>query len=131
MAYIPPQPHAKLQAARDARARVRTPVGVAVKIERHRACRGRDRRTQAPRLGRARSRGTRKLQLQLLAAATAINLKRLLAQDAYDNRSDADHQRQPATTAIRLLIAVRMLVLLTATLDEISRLATADTSTAS
>jgi hypothetical protein len=38
-------------------------------------------------LGRARCRGTRKTQLQLLAAATAINLKRLLS--APQPRTDA------------------------------------------
>lgn len=128
-------PNAKHQAAQDARARVRTPVGVAVKIERTVHAEGAIAELKRHGLWRARSRGTRKLQLQLLAAATAINLKRLLAhqdaQDAYVNRSDAAHQRQPATTAIRLLIAGRMLVLLNATLDEISRLATTDTSTAS
>lgn len=47
-------------------------------------------------MSRARCRGTRRTQLQLLAAATAINLKRLLSaqqarsDDQTDNRN-ADH----------------------------------------
>ena len=81
-AYIPPQPHAKHQAALDARALMRTPVGVDVKIERTVHAEGAISELKRHGLGRARSRGTRKLQLQLLAAATAINLKRLLADHA-------------------------------------------------
>jgi transposase len=138
LAYIPPMPNAKHQAALDARLLMRTPTGVDVKIERTVHAEGAISELKRHGLGRARSRGRRKLQLQLLAAATAINLKRLLAHenahgayDASDNRSDAaDALRTTATTA-RLLIAARMLALLTATLDEISRLAAADTSTGS
>ena len=137
-AYIPPQPHAKHQAAQDARARVRTPVGVDVKIERTVHAEGAISELKRHGLKRARSRGTRKLQLQLLAAATAINLKRLLAhQDAQDasgerdSRSDAARARHANATGARLLIVARMLALLTATLDEISRLTAADTSTGS
>lgn len=138
LAYIPPMPNAKHQAALDARARVRTLTGVAVKIQRTVHAEGAIAELKRHGLGRARSRGTRKLQLQLLAAATAINLKRLLAHDgahgahgACDSRSDAVRARQTSATAARLLIAARMLSLLTATLDEISRLAAADTSTGS
>ncbi len=78
-AYIPPQPRMKGVEALAARARVRTPVGVACAIDRMtdgegaigelKLCHG---------LGRARSRGTPRLQIQLLIAATAVNLKRLL-----------------------------------------------------
>lgn len=137
-AYIPPLPNAKHQAAQDARARVRTPVGVDVKIERTVHAEGAISELKRHGLKRARSRGTRKLQLQLLAAATAINLKRLLAHqdaqgasDARDSRSDAARARHASTTGARLLIAARMLALLTVTLDEISRLTAADTSTGS
>jgi len=138
VAYIPPQPHAKHHAALDARALMRTPAGVDVKIERTVHAEGAISELKRHGLGRARSRGTRKLQLQLLAAATAINLKRLLAhddahgaQDASDGRSDAARARHTSPTAARLLIGAGMLALLTATLDEISRLAAADTSTGS
>jgi len=78
-AYIPPQPRMKGPEAVAARERVRTPVGVACAIDRMthgegaigelKLCHG---------LGRARSRGTPRLQIQLLIAATAVNLKRLL-----------------------------------------------------
>jgi transposase len=138
LAYIPPQPHAKHPAAQDARALMRTPIGVDVKIERTVHAEGAISELKRHGLGRARSRGTRKLQLQLLAAATAINLKRLLAHDdaqgasgAHDTRSDAVRQSHLTTTGTRLLIATRLLALLTATLDEIGRLTAADTSTGS
>jgi transposase len=138
LAYIPPMPNAKHQAALDARSLMRTPTGVDVKIKRTVHAEGAIAELKRHGLGRARSRGTRKLQLQLLAAATAINLKRLLAhedahgtQDASHRRSAAARARQARATAARLLIAARMLALLTATLDEISCLAAADTSTGS
>lgn len=138
LAYIPPQPHAKHHAALDARALMRTPIGVQVKIERTVHAEGAISELKRHGLGRARSRGTRKLQLQLLAAATAINLKRLLAHEdardasgAQDTRSDAIGLRHPSTTGTHLLIATRLLALLTVTLDEISRLPAADTSTGS
>jgi transposase len=138
VAYIPPMPNAKHQPALDARALMRTPVGVDVKIERTVHAEGAISELKRHGLGRARSRGTRKLQLQLLAAATAINLKRLLDRedahgrhDASDSRSRAARTRHTSTTAARLLIAARMLVLLTATLDEIGRRSAANTSTGS
>jgi transposase len=133
-AYIPPLPNAKHRAAQDARVRVRTAVGVDVKIQRTVHAEGAISELKRHGLQRARSRGTRKLQLQLLAAATAVNLKRLLAHqaahDARDGRSDAA-ARHTTATGTRLLIAARMLALLTATLNEISRLTAADTSTGS
>jgi transposase len=138
LAYIPPQPHAKHPAAQDARTLMRTPIGVDVKIERTVHAEGAISELKRHGLRRARSRGTRKLQLQLLAAATAINLKRLLAHDdaqgasdAHNTRSAAARVRHTTTTGTRLLIATRLLALLTATLDEIGRLTTADTSTGS
>jgi len=138
VAYVPPMPNAKHQAALDARSLMRTPAGVEVKIERTVHAEGAISELKRHGLGRARSRGSRKLQLQLLAAATAINLKRLLAhedahgaQDASDPRSAASYARRRTATAARMLIAVRMLALLTAVLDEIRRLAATDTSTGS
>jgi hypothetical protein len=78
-AYIPPVPNMRTApGGQAARARCRTPAGVSAAIDRMshgegsinelKNCHG---------LDRARSRGTRKLQIQLLLAATAINLKRL------------------------------------------------------
>ena len=74
---------------------------------------------------RARCRGTRLLQLQLLAAATAINLKRLLAaQDAASRGQTSD----PAANTAAILALTRFLL---ATLREIGRLTTTDLSTGS
>ncbi len=74
---------------------------------------------------RARYRGTRLLQLQLLAAATAINLKRLIA--AHDAASGSQTGDPSARTAdIATLTRVLLLVL-----QEISRLKTTDLSTGS
>ena len=85
LAYVSPQPHAKHPAAQTARALMRTPIGVEVKIQRTVHAQGAISELKRHGHGRARSRRTRKLQLQLLAAATAINLKRLLAhEDAQD-----------------------------------------------
>lgn len=61
-----------------ARARTRTPRGVSVKIDRMTHAEGAigELKNQHA-LGRIRSRGTPKAQIQLLMTATAINLKRL------------------------------------------------------
>ena len=75
--------------------------------------------------GRARCRGTRLLQLQLLAAATAINLKRLLGhQDALGHT----HASEP----VARLRTIRWLTgLLARCLNGIDRLTTVDSSTGS
>jgi len=78
-ALIPPQPGARHRAADAARERMRTPVGRDSAIDRQTHAEGAIAELKHHGLGRARCRGTRKMQLQLLAAATAINLKRLLA----------------------------------------------------
>lgn len=138
LAYIPPKPNAKHQAAVEARVRVRTPAGVDAKIERTVHAEGAIAELKRHGLTRARSRGTRKLQLQLLAAATAINLKRLLAhpdaQSAADDGQDAQSRTQRSiarTPAARHIAATWLLNILTATLNEIRRLAATDTSTGS
>lgn len=138
LAYIPAKPNAGHQAAIQARALMRTPPGIEAKIERMVHAEGAISELKRHGLDRARSRGTRKLQLQLLAAATAINLKRLLAhqdaQNAADTQEDGSRPSNtgPASTpGGRLLIATRLLALLTITLDEIGRLSAADTSTRS
>jgi len=71
----------------------------------------------------------------LLAAATAINLKRLLAhpdaQSAADDGQDAQSRTQRSiarTPAARHIAATWLLHILTATLNEIGRLAATDTS---
>ena len=78
VAYIPPQRRMAGVEALATRARTRTPRGVAVKIDRMTHAEGAigELKNQHA-LGRIRSRGTPKAQIQLLMAATAINLKRL------------------------------------------------------
>jgi transposase len=138
LAYVPAQPNAQHQAAVAARALMRTRAGVAAKIERTVHAEGAISELKRHGLTRARSRGTRKLQLQMLAAATVINLKRLLThQDEENAASDPQHGRRgrsgrPARSANRSLAAVAwLLALLTATLNEIDRLTPTDTSTGS
>jgi hypothetical protein len=76
-------------------------------------------------MSRARCRGTRKTQLQLLAAATAINLKRLLnAQQARSGDQDADRDANHAITTALLDLLGRYLT-------EIDRLTATKTSTGS
>jgi hypothetical protein len=75
--------------------------------------------------GRARSRGTRLVQLQLLAAATAINLKRLMSHhDALEHGQTGEPGARPH--AIRWHTA-----LLARCLNAIDRLTAADSSTGS
>ena len=137
LAYIPPKPNAKHQAAIEARARMRTPAGVDAKIQRTVHAEGAISELKRHGLTRARSRGTRKLQLQLLAAATAINLKRLLAHpDARDATDDQDHQTNTLrsihiTPGARHITATWLLNILTATLNDIDRPAATDSSTGS
>ena len=78
VAYIPPQRRMLGTEAIAARARTRTARGVSLKIDRMTHAEGAigELKNQHA-LGRIRSRGTRKAQIQLLMAATAVNLKRL------------------------------------------------------
>ena len=81
-AYIPPQPNMRTSDhGRAARARCKSPVGVGAAIDRITHGEGAISELKRHGAGRARCRGTRKLQLQLLLAATAINLKRLITRD--------------------------------------------------
>ena len=78
-AYIPPQPRMKTPQAQAARARCRTTPGRAAAVDRQAHAEGAiDELKNWHGLDRARGHGRRKLQIQLLLAATAINLKRLL-----------------------------------------------------
>lgn len=124
-ALIPPQPGAKHAAAVTARQRMQTPAGRDTAIDRQTHAEGTISELKHHGLGRARCRGTRKLQLQLLVAATAINLKRLLA--ARDARADAQIVGPGASLA-----ATRgLLTLLDCLLAEIDRLDPTETSTGS
>jgi len=125
VALIPPQPGAKHAAAEHARERVRTAVGRDAAIDRQAHAEGAISELKRHGADRARCRGTRLVQLQLLAAATAINLKRLLkADDATAGGQTGDPATGPAT--ILTLIA-----LLTRTLNEIGHLTATDSSTVS
>lgn len=124
-ALIPPQPGARHAAAEAARARMRTATGRDAAFDRQAHAEGAISELKRHGIGRARCRGTRLLQLQLLAAATAINLKRLLGhQDALGHA----YQSDPAAR----LRTIRWLTdLLARCLNEIDRLAAADSSTGS
>lgn len=139
MALIPPQPGAKHTAADVARERMRTPTGRDAAVDRQAHAEGTISELKRHGADRARCRGTRLVQLQLLAAATAVNLKRLLSHgDAADRRQTGDpgarHAVQGGQTrdlgvrhvAIRALTAT-----LTNILTEISQLTATDLSTGS
>lgn len=119
-ALIAPPPTAKHSAAVKARERMRTPTGRDAAFDRHAHAEGAIAELKHHGADRARCRGTRLVQLQLLAAATAINLKRLIAaQDVGHNEQTGD-QTSHATTITGLLTRV---------LNAISRLPAADSST--
>jgi transposase len=124
-ALIPPQPGARHAAAEAARARMRSPAGRDAAFDRQAHAEGAISELKRHGAGRARCRGTRLLQLQLLAAATAINLKRLLGhQDALGHTQTGDSTARLHT--IRWLTG-----LLARCLNEIDRLTAADSSTGS
>jgi transposase len=94
-AFIPPQAaHARTvcEAAR-ARARCRTPAGISAILDRQAHAEGAISELKLRHgVGRARRRGTKALQVQLLLAATAVNLKRLLTRpDAAGNSAAGGH----------------------------------------
>lgn len=125
LGLIPPQPKAKHPAAETARLLMRTPTGRDAAIDRQAHAEGAISELKRHGLTRARGRGSRLLQLQLLAAATAINLKRLLA--AQDAGTQADRQ-DPAARYRRILSLTDLLDRLT---NKIGRLTTTDLSTGS
>jgi transposase len=120
-ALIAPQPGAKHPAAQAARERMRTPAGRDAAVDRQAHAEGAIAELKHHGLDRARCRGTRKLQLQLLVAATAINLKRLLA--AANGQTGGPH---PQLTAIRTLF-----IILGQLLTDLDRLTAAESSTVS
>jgi transposase/IS5 family transposase len=101
-AFIPPQPNMlKRAGAQAARKRCKTPRGVDAAIDRITHGEGAIAELKRHGAGRARCRGTAKLQIQLLLAATAINLKRLTSRPpAADNRCTNN------TTALRTHLAI-------------------------
>ena len=124
-ALIPPQPAAKHDAAVRARERMRTPAGRDAALDRQAHAEGAIAELKRHGADRARCRGTRLVQLQMLAAATAINLKRLL------NAADAAGNGQTGVPAVRHA-AIRVLTrALIDILTEIDRLTTTDLSTGS
>lgn len=77
-AFIPPQPNMLNRVGgQAARTRCRTPRGIGAAVDRITHGEGAIAELKRHGAGRARCRGTAKLQIQLLLAATAINLKRL------------------------------------------------------
>ena len=124
-ALIPPQPGAKHSAAVAARERMRTQTGRDAAVDRQAHAEGAISELKHHGMDRARCRGTRKLQLQLLIAATAINLKRLLA--ARDGRAEGQTGNpRPHLAAARALFTV-----LGRLLADLDRLNAADSSTGS
>lgn len=124
-ALIPPQPAAKHAAAEAARARMRTPTGRDAAFDRQAHAEGAIAELKHHGMRRARCRGTRKTQLQLLAAATAINLKRLLT----DQNARVDsHTGDPGCRHVAI---TGLLDLLTHCLTELDHLAAPKTSTGS
>ena len=138
-ALIPPQPGAKHPAAVAARARMRTPAGRDAALDRQAHAEGAISELKRHGSSRARCRGTRLVELQLLAAATAINLKRLLDHDhtadhAQTGDPGADHAPEPGHIGASAVRHAAIRVLTSALIDiltEIDRLTTADPSTGS
>ena len=104
---------------------MRTPAGRDTAIDRQTHAEGAIAELKHHGMGRARCRGTRKTQLQLLAAATAINLKRLLT--ALDARSDG----QTGDTGTDYAAITGLLDLLTRCLTELGHLTMTESSTGS
>jgi hypothetical protein len=125
IALIPPQPGAQHPAAHAARERMNTPTGRDTAIDRQTHAEGAISELKHHGMSRARCRGTRKTQLQLLAAATAINLKRLL--DAGKDRTDS----QPGNAGSTYTTITGLLTLLGHCLAEIAHLTPTQTSTSS
>jgi transposase len=125
VALIPPQPGARHPAAEHARRRMRTPTGRDAACDRQAHAEGAIAELKHHGADRARCRGTRLVQLQLLAAATAINLKRLLKADTATAHGQTG---DPAANAAAITALTRLLGHI---LDQIDRLIATDSSTGS
>lgn len=101
-AFIPPQPNMlKRAGGHAARKRCRSPRGRDAAIDRITHGEGAIAELKRHGADRARCRGTAKLQIQLLLAATAINLKRLTTHaPAAENATASDHTVARAHLAI-------------------------------
>ena len=101
MAFIPPQPNIlKRAGGQAARKRCKTPRGVGAAIDRITHGEGAIAELKRHGADRARCRGTAKLQIQLLLAATAINLKRLTTHPlAAENAGASDNTAARARTS--------------------------------
>jgi transposase len=101
-AFIPPQPNMrKRPGGQAARQRCKTLRGVDAAIDRITHGEGAIAELKRHSAGRARCRGTTKLQIQLLLAATAINLKRLASHPPAAASACADRN-----TAVRAHLAI-------------------------
>ena len=137
--FIPPQPNMRrTDHGRAARERCKSPNGVGAAVDRITHGEGAIAEMKRHGAGRARCRGTRKVQIQLLIAATAINLKRLISRPpAAENAANGDDHRHTARIAAhntqnhahRTEIAAHLQII-TACLHALSALDAAD-STAS
>lgn len=101
-AFIPPQPNMRKRAGgQAARTRCRSPRGVDAAIDRITHGEGSIAELKRHGAGRARCRGTAKVQIQLLLTATAINLKRLTTRlPAAADGDTGDHAAARAHLAI-------------------------------
>ena len=101
-AFIPPQPNMLKRAnGQAARRRCKSAVGVGAAVDRITHGEGAIAELKRHGAGRARCRGTVKLQIQLLLAATAINLKRLTTRlPASENGAVGDGHAARAQLAI-------------------------------
>jgi transposase len=91
-AYIPPQPNMRRsELGQTARARCKSPVGIQAAVDRITHGEGAISEMKRHGAGRARCRGTQKLHVQLLLAATAINLKRLITRNPAVENTDTGH----------------------------------------
>ena len=115
-AFIPPQKNMLARPnGQAARSRCKSPPGVAAAIDRMTHGEGAIAELKLQHaVDRARCRGTAKLQVQLLLAATAINLKRLLSRSgASENPAAGDNDTRAAAIATDLAIITHCLNWLT------------------
>jgi hypothetical protein len=125
VALIAPPPGAKHRAAEAARERMRTLAGRDAAVDRPAHAEGASAELKHDGADRARCLGTRLRQLQLLTAATAINLKRLLKADT---ATAAEQTGEPAVDTAAITPLLRLLARV---LGEIDNLTAADSSTGS
>jgi transposase len=109
-AFIPPQPNMlKRAGGQAARTRCKTPRGIDAAVDRITHGEGAIAELKRHRAGRARCRGTAKLQIQLLLAATAINLKRLTRRPPAAENACADDNAAARTHLAILNACLRAL----------------------